>query len=70
MLGSTQKLNAGTILGTAQPVDMVEPVLLEDSEEESTIVRLVSGNAELRIGKLLELVEMSEELGEEDTVKF
>ena len=48
---------------------MVEPVL-EDSEEESTMMRLVSGDAELRIGKLLELVKMPEELGEEDTVKF
>ena len=69
MSGFTQKLDADTILGTAQPVDMVEPVL-ENSEEESTMVRLVSGDAELRIGKLLELVEMPEELGEEDTVKF
>ena len=36
-------------------MDMVEPVL------EDTMVRLVSGDAELRIGQLLELVEMPEE---------
>jgi len=62
-------LDAGTVLGTAQPVDMVEPAF-DDSEGESASVRSVSGNAKFRIDKLLELVDVSEELGEEDTIRF
>ena len=44
-----------SLVYTVQPVDTVEPVL-DDSEEESTMVRLVGGDAEFRIVRFKEFL--------------
>ena len=67
--GLTQKLAAGTVLGTAQEVEVVEPSQPSHEEEYAT-VRLVCDDEEARVDKLMHLVEMPEELEEEDVTLF
>jgi len=64
-------LTAGsTVLVTAQQVEIVEPFLASNHEEECTTWRLISGDVQGRISKLMQLVEIPVELVEEDGAMF